>query len=476
MKRIHTRRRGTNASTGSKLRGARGRVVASAAAVALTVPLIAAKCAPPPSGVTFSLDADSESVGMLGAWGDPIHHGSILTVSPPGAPGPNPPLVMAGIPVPGTVLRSTDLGHMPPGPFELDALSYGRDAGEGVYFSVDEYAQSIPGTPSDLVAEGAAGAQEAAADIFRYLGLKAIIGPGPTIGNQRSVDGAGDVALALRGIGLIEPNAPFTPGWGDDIDAMDTRTRSLDLLGDVYFSLDPQSATANGVSPADILVSPAAGGLNVAVQAQLLGLDPQGDDVDALAMRLNSDGDITDLDEIYFSVTPSSQIVGQADSRFGAPIEPGDVLEPPAQAGWPPAIFIAAERMGLETVRHAGVQRGDNLNALDMRPPPSSSDPDGDNIPNGIDVCPQLASPSQTDSDGNGRGDECECGDADGDGKVTTSDAEAILDFEAGQGDAGILCDADFSGDCTAADAEAILDYLSAEPGSGLSLVCAQHH
>ena len=52
------------------------------------------------------------------------------------------------------------------------------------------------------------------------------------------------------------------------------------------------------------------------------------------------------------------------------PIEPGDVLTVPTGAGLPPALFIAAEVMGLGTARSgtAGPFGPDELDALDVLP------------------------------------------------------------------------------------------------------------
>ena len=47
------------------------------------------------------------------------------------------------------------------GRLEVDALSYGRDDGEQVFFSVDEFAVGVPSaTPPNVFTEGVAGAEE----------------------------------------------------------------------------------------------------------------------------------------------------------------------------------------------------------------------------------------------------------------------------------------------------------------------------
>ena len=57
---------------------------------------------------------------------------------------------------------------------EIDALSYGRDAGNGIFFSVDEFTEGVSDRPGGVApnasSEGAVGAAEASADVFAYRG------------------------------------------------------------------------------------------------------------------------------------------------------------------------------------------------------------------------------------------------------------------------------------------------------------------
>ncbi|MBN2473053.1 MAG: PEP-CTERM sorting domain-containing protein [Pirellulales bacterium] len=120
--------------------------------------------------------------------------------------------------------------------------------------------------------------------------------------------------------------------------------------------------------------------------AAMLGLDriagPDSDDLDALALCDNGDGEFQPgVDFLLFSVRRGSAIIGTPDLS-GIPIEEGDLLIDAftgtgglAPIGAPPMVLVAAEWMGLATVRSGGVThqgRGDDLVALDVVPEPSS--------------------------------------------------------------------------------------------------------
>jgi len=153
---------------------------------------------------------------------------------------------------------------------------------------------------------------------------------------------------------------------------------------------------ANGFLGGDVLVSPVAGGPPVLyAAAPLLGLDLFGtgsDDLDALILNDMTDGAVglytpttgpyswmTGTDMLLFSVRRNSALVGTPDGLFGAPIEEGDILIP-LGPGAVPGIWIAAEAMGLATVRsgfatsygvpnlqYAGLDVwADDLDALDV--------------------------------------------------------------------------------------------------------------
>jgi hypothetical protein len=352
---------------------------------------------------TFSVDfqGPTASVPPLldGFFGVPITEGDILTTAPPGPPGPNPPLP-GPLPSPGIEVGALagavgavpgGLGIVPgaPGLVELDALSYGRDQGIQLYFSVDEHAFGVPSPlPPNVTSDGAGGPGEASADVFTYLGAVVPTPPGPVVGNTTFFDGDGLAPPGLPGVGFIEPNPPspfFIPDGGDNLDAVDVDTTFADLGGLIFFSLDSafadplevapaNSATAVGnlASGADVLVSTAGGLPAVAIPAFLLGLDLLGFDTDDLDALIFNDADgtasLTPPDTIYFSVRRGSAVIGAPDSAFGVAIEPGDILTLPTAAGLPPALFIAAEALGLGTARSgsAGPFGSDELDALDL--------------------------------------------------------------------------------------------------------------
>lgn len=314
-------------------------------------------------------------------------------------------------------------------PSELDALSYGMDdlvpdpsstgpPGTGSFsgvsastqkgrwqFSVDEYAEGLVGAAPDVNSENAlvaalgTRAGDSSADVFTNLefSMAPPLGPlDPVAGNVGIVDGDGQVSsssfMLYPGTGLKEPNAPLTPPGatpGDNLDALDCGA----AIFPVFFSLegalfDPKgmavgtgTAGANGFSGADILVTATSGALpTVYASAVALGLDQAGigtDDVDALCLLENGTpgyqastmpydwvGGATD--QLFFSVRRGSAILGALDSIFGAPIEEGDILVPPVAGGTTPGIFIAAEVLGLRTLRNFD-PCGDDLDALDYK-------------------------------------------------------------------------------------------------------------
>ena len=404
-------------------------------------------------GPTFSVDYQGPSAGFVpgpltgvpDGWGiSMIDEGSILTTTPPGVPGPNPALP-GPLPAPGIMVGANPgaLGSIPGGlgllggvpiapPVELDALSYGRDivnpgstaaVVRDAYFSVDEFAVGIPGaSPApDVTSEGATGAGEASADVFRYLGPYPPAAVGPVFGNVDVLDGNGMAPFGGPGTGLIEPNPPTVGNAqdpGDNLDAVDMNSTYNDVAGLIYFSLDgesfdfleiplgggppPNTATAlvNGFNPGDVLMTTPGGVPSVFAFATTLGLDltlagPGSDDLDALALQDNGDGvplvgePGSGLDEILFSVRRGSAVISAPDSKYGMPIEEGDILTvplPTVMGGVSPfpQIFIPAEALGLATVRSGfGTSYGvvnptygtdtwaDDLDALDVVPEPT---------------------------------------------------------------------------------------------------------
>jgi hypothetical protein len=276
----------------------------------------------------------------------------------------------------------------------VDALSVGQDelspGQAGVFkFSVDRDAQGFQvGSPTwpTVFSEGAAGAGEAASDVFVDLGI-GVATPAPPVppatapvGNVGAFDGdgcPGQNGFFYQGLGLVELTAP-----ADNVDALEMDL--IDLCGcGVFWSLSNASAMAQSPYPGigtlyggDIIwaySSPCTGLANTFVRyrtATDLGLDldgPYSDDLDALALTdnlapLSCGSPPFPAVPILFSVTPDSSVVGQNDTRYGLPIEPGDILEPPAVAGTRPRIYVPAEILGLRTTRTHGA--ADNLDGL----------------------------------------------------------------------------------------------------------------
>jgi hypothetical protein len=347
--------------------------------------------------VHFSIDRAGPTVGAPNSFsGFPITPADILApATSTGAPAYGP------LPVPGTVIPEAALGLTAAGHVaihELDALSYGVDrcfdpnqqdpvmSPFSLHFSVDEYAVGVAGSAVDVASESAVA--DACADVFAS----------PLTGlNTGVIDGNGlpsGSGAVYPGVGLIEPG--MADGQ-DDLDALDLETgadtHGFPGLG-VFFSLDTSyvdpltgsahSATAasQGVVGGDILLATTPGSFSVYAPATMLGLDlvdgPDSDDLDALILWENGDGDYQPSHEMFpwmsggdmvlFSVRRGSAVIGMPDSLMGMPICEGDILMPPVfgAAGTPfPAILIPAETLGLATVRSGNANYSDDLDAAD---------------------------------------------------------------------------------------------------------------
>jgi len=406
---------------------------------------------------SFSIDWHSPTVGLPdGFTAVPITEGDILrpatatggpALGPLGVPGIYVSAGGAGL---GLAAWPTCVGHPggTPCAVELDAFSYGRDAmlipqgpGGGVQlqFSVDEFAMAplLPPAPPSIGSEFPSG--DSSADVF-MTAAPILGGPHPPfaamVGNVGIVDGDGlpsGSGAVYPGTGLIEPNFPGFPNLGDNLDALDFTNpgfTSFPPLG-VFFSLDAPffdvasgvpntgSAPIHGFSAADVMWSMAPGGPPVLfAPAPALGLDIAGgmDDLDALCLLENGSGVYEPsqqawdwmgggTDMLLFSVRRGSPVIGMPDSIFGIPIEEGDVLTTPLPTALGgvspfPGIFVAAENLGLGTLR-SGLP-ADDLNALDSDVP--FIDCNGNGVADMLDI---LGGTS-TDVDGNGVPDECE--------------------------------------------------------------------
>jgi hypothetical protein len=378
---------------------------------------------PAAAQTTFSIDYKGPTIGIPSP--TPITEGDILMpVTGFPAPGPLPaPIIVipggpggVGLPAwPGCV------GH-PPGiacGVEVDALSYGLDTlftpgmPRGSFkFSVDRFPVGLPGpVPPNVFSEAPIG--EAPADVFIDAGPGAwpcaFVPPFAIPSTNFALydgDGLpGPSPFAYPGVGIFEP-APLVcllPSPGDNLDALDV---DGPFALPVYFSLDgvgpdfpcgfPLGASGfanGGFSSAAILIS-FGGPPAVWAPPPLLGLDLAGfatDDLDALVILENGTG-VPEVgpcpawggpaDMILFSVRATSAVVGVVDPVTGFPIEPGDILMPPPLLGMPPTIFVAAENLGLSTMRFAGFP--DDLDALDITPP--MIDCNGNGIEDGVDL------------------------------------------------------------------------------------------
>jgi hypothetical protein len=242
---------------------------------------------------------------------------------------------------------------------------------------------------------------------------------------------------AYPGIGLIEANLPtLPPDVGDTLDAMDVDGPIMPL-GGVFFSLDAGfpdpllgipnsgSAVAHGFVGGDVLVAGPGipgGGPNLYASANQLGLDlvpfapPDSDDLDALMVWENGISGFQPAPEPYFwihgqsdmlifSVRRGSAVIGQPDSLLGVPIEEGDVLIPPIPGGPSPypAMLIAAENLGMVTLRSFPVTYADDLNALDV-----TTFPVLDCNANGIEDALDIVSGFDPDCNFNGVPDSCD--------------------------------------------------------------------
>ena len=407
---------------------------------------------PTPPGMTFSMDFQGPSRGVVGPWGTPVFEGDILTVAANPPLGPWRPEFLPPTP-PGVVIDGNNgpgfrLGLFPAmGEItEVDALSYGTDTGRRLRFSVDEFARGAGGAVNGVIAEVAppGPTEEAAADTFTYLGD--FLAGGLT-GNVQFTDGNGDT---WPGVGLLESIPPTfgLPDEGDNLDAVDFQTRAAQLPGPVFVSLDAAfvdpfegapanagTAAANGFVGGDVIAitNTVAGPVPALfIPAPQLGLDRvpgqdrDSDDLDAMALSTDGDGIFIPevgsfqdgSDWILFSVRRGSAVIGQPDSRFGIPIDAGDILTVPVPGGVSPfpAIVVPAEDLGLATFRmfpdcgrseNGETRVGcDDLDALDTFE--GSPDTDMDGFFDDVDNCTLIPNPGQVDADGDGYGNRCD--------------------------------------------------------------------
>lgn len=384
--------------------------------------------------VALSLDAASRSIGQPGSAPStlPISQGALLTPYNANLPanwfgqcltGRNLLPIVKG-PLPGGPPNLSQPSWSPR--VELDDLSFiarvtwerqHLTTGAGIWcFSVDRASLGAP--VGALPREVQAG--EAAADIFITATPSLPQLPGaPVLGNALDVDGDGNVGVgAYPGFGLIERRLP-----GDDLDGIafhPAGPNAPNVQALTFFTLDQASAASYGYGGAHVfwhLPTSVNNGSNPVFPARTrvymfpwqLGLKDTGDDVDALVVFENvvtgyqaTNGALPGplftipsnipgennifalqwplsgpypfqyaMDQVFFSVTRDSQIVGSPDSQ-GIPIMPGDILMPPMSPSptttVPPTIVLAAEVLGLRTDRSfpCDLSKVDDLDALEI--------------------------------------------------------------------------------------------------------------
>ncbi len=111
----------------------------------------------------------------------------------------------------------------------------------------------------------------------------------------------------------------------------------------------------------------APAGTLVYAAAAALGLNPAGgDDIDALVVFDNGDFVFTPgIDTILFSLAPGSPTLLLIAGPGGAAATAGDILMAGGLVGASPVLALAAEALGLQTLR-SGFAQDDNLDAFSI--------------------------------------------------------------------------------------------------------------
>jgi len=340
-----------------------------------------------------NVDRMSSALGLGPAPGGPPYMGPFAPN--PGAPPPAPPF-------PG------GLGTFGLGPDDnVDGLSFGRDSGHVLFFSVDPWSLGLAGTavrfhaltspfagaaaPPFPTTGGGDPGNEAAGDVYKslpfapfgsYIPLHLATGRYATLplaANQLFIDefDLGLQAPAVNGSAIAPPE--------DDLDALELSDAAdpifgVDLIDNptglappdgipdrfTFFSIDTASPANGlpGIDPDDILVTPPAGFVYgvFADGATTIGL-LAGDDIDGLALSdVPPLGVLTPgLDEALFSLHPGSPSVVFGPDGIpgnGDEVSPADVLHTKFAGSY--VLYAAAGALGLLPT--------DNVNALDIWP------------------------------------------------------------------------------------------------------------
>jgi hypothetical protein len=419
----------------------------------IAIPALLANSAEAQSKVRFSIDWRSAQIGAPDCNGVPITEGDVLEACV-GAPslGPLPAPVITTTGGPGGLGIGTYAACAGGGPgipcgIDVDALSMGDDNyfkqdeihPGSLWFSVDEFSRAVPGAPvpPNLVTEHPAG--DSGADVM--TGTSSLPwGPFPPLGgvfgHVGAIDGDGMPSASgytYPGLGLVE-GAMAMPGPVSGVDNLDALELVMGTSTTFYFSMDAtpnlfdacigtggsESAWKNGFQSGDVLVTTGAGPA-VYAPATMLGLNQVGghdsDNLDALILRENGNGQWQpsmtpydwlngNTDMLLFSVSRSSMVVGQLDSNFLIPIEPGDILMPPGAGALSPypGIFVPAEALGLATQRAGfpGACASADIDALDHHKVAVN---DCNN--NGIDDSIDIATGAAVDLNQDGVPDSC---------------------------------------------------------------------
>jgi hypothetical protein len=388
----------------------------------------------------------------------PIVTSSVLEPAP-GSPGFGP------LALPAVTLTAASLSI--PAAVELDAISFGNDilppgASWHLMFSVSPGAIGNPASagppgPFPNVREEAGVLPPAGppiadggvpGDIYSSFSMVAPGGPlgafapAPGVPSpcavQSNLQAADDLAgipeFPKVGLGL----APDPPGAavGDNVATLDMSDNTVvdfdppgppgpDFILDapVWFSvtgataglLPPFGAPAN--SGADIFVALPGGGLVRWATGAMLGL-PLGAEIDALAIEYTSGaalggGWVGPPDIVRFSLTPASPGLPALIPlcfALGAATG-GDAFVDLAPFGAPPAGYVDAEMIGINTIRSGGAVN-DNLNSMDVCLAGGGDVPDADSLDNACDFdddndgtgdmadnCPAVGNPGQANND-----------------------------------------------------------------------------